>query len=136
MWQMVLANVSIKGWIIDPDIKGFFDGSCEVLVLSLHYVKIFSTNLVTSGVIVVKDGAWGLLMFLEPLSKYSGGYPYIFFITLHPVTFVPINDSTLFHERIFVLWSHQEAFDGITSFKVYLHSIFLVCSLRLSLSPL
>ena len=47
MWQMVLANVSIKGWIIDSDIFGFFDGSCEVLVLSPHYVKIFYTDFVT-----------------------------------------------------------------------------------------
>ena len=67
-------------------------------------------------------------MFLEPLSKCSRGFPYIFLITLHPVTFVPIDDSTLFHERIFVLGSHQEAFDGITSFEVYLHSLFLACS--------
>ena len=102
MWQMVLANVSIKGCITDPDIQGFFDGSCEVLVLSPHYFKIFYTDFVTSGVIVVKYGGWGLLMFLEPLSKSSEGFPYIFLTTLHPVTFVPIDDSTLFHERIFV----------------------------------
>ena len=60
----------------------------QILVLSPHYVKIFNTNLVTSGVIVVKDGGWGLLMFLEPLSKCSGGFPHIFLIILHPVTFV------------------------------------------------
>ena len=89
----------------------------------------------TSGVIVVKDGGWGLLMFLEPLSKCSGGFPNIFLITLHPVTFVPIDDSTLFHERIFVLGSHQEAFDYITSFKVYLHSIFLACSFEAFTQP-
>ena len=89
----------------------------------------------TSGVIVVKYGGWGLLMFLEPLSKCSGGFPYILLITLHPVTFVPIDDSTLFHERIFVLGSHQEAFDGITSFEVYLHSIFLACSLEAFTQP-
>ena len=79
---------------------------------------------------MVKYGGWGLLMFLEPLPKCSGGFPYIFLITLHPVTFVPIDDSTLIHKRIFVLGSHQEAFDGITSFEVYLHSIFLASSFR------
>ena len=31
MWQMVFANVSIQGWIIDPNIESFFDGS--------HYTK-------------------------------------------------------------------------------------------------
>ena len=67
------------------------------------------------------------LMFLEPLSKCSGGFTYIFLITLHPVTFVPIDDSTLFHERIFVL--------GVSSFEVYLHSIFLACSLEAFTQP-
>ena len=84
---------------------------------------------------MVKYGGWGLLMFLEPLSKGSGGFPYIFLITLHPVTLVPIDDSTLFHKRIFVLGSHQEAFDGITSFKVYLHSIFLASSFEAFTQP-
>ena len=74
-------------------------------------------------------------MFLQPLSKCSGGFPYIFLITLYPITFVPIDDSTLFHERIFVLGNHQEAFDGITSFKVYLHSIFLACSFEAFTQP-
>ena len=27
MWQMVLAIISIQGWIIDPDVDSFFDGS-------------------------------------------------------------------------------------------------------------
>ena len=27
MWQMVLANISIQGWIIDPNVESFFDGS-------------------------------------------------------------------------------------------------------------
>ena len=24
MWQMVFANISIQGWIVDPDVKSFF----------------------------------------------------------------------------------------------------------------
>ena len=39
------------------------------------------------------------------------------------VTFVSVDDSTLLQHRIFVLWSHQEASDGIASFEVDLHSI-------------
>ena len=42
-----------------------------------HYAKIFKTEFVTSGVVVVKYGGWDLLMFLEPLSKCSGGSPLI-----------------------------------------------------------
>ena len=36
---MVFAYVSVKGWIIDPYIESFFDGSHEVL-LSPHNTKI------------------------------------------------------------------------------------------------
>ena len=84
----------------------------------------------TSGVMMVIYGGWGLLVFFEPLSKFSGGFPYILLITIHPVTLVPINDSTLFHKGIFVLGSHEEAFDGVTSFEVHLYSIFLTGSLE------
>ena len=79
----------------------------------------------TSGFVVVKYGVWQLLMFPEPLSKCSGGFTYIFFITVHPVTFISVDDSTLFQHRLFVLRSHQEASDGIASFEVDLHSIFI-----------
>ena len=84
---------------------------------------------------MVKYGGWSLLMLFEPLPKGSGGFPYIFLITLHPVTFVPVDDSTLFYDRIFVLGGHQEAFDGIASFEIYLHSIFLACSLEAFTQP-
>ena len=72
---------------------------------------------------------WDLLMFLESLSKCSGGFSYIFFITLHPVTFVPVDDSTLLQYKIFVLWSHQEVLDGIAFFNMDLHSMCVACSL-------
>ena len=74
-------------------------------------------DFVTSCVVVVKYGGWSLLMFLEPLSKCSRGFLYIFFITLHAVTFVSVDDSTLLHHRIFVLGSHQEASDGLPPLK-------------------
>ena len=74
-------------------------------------------------------------MLLEPLSKCPGGFPYIFFITPHPMTFISVDDSTFLQYRIFVLWSHQEVFDGITSFKVDLHSMFVACSLDVFIQP-
>ena len=93
-------------------------------------LKLSRLIFVTSGVVMVKYGGWGLLIFLEPLSKCSGGFSYIFFITLHPVTFISVDDSTLFQHRIIVLGSHQEASDGIASFEVDLHSIFVACSFQ------
>ena len=60
-------------------------------------------------------------MFLEPLSKCSRGLSYIFLITLHPTTFVAVDDPTLLQDRIFVLWGHQEVFDGCASSEVNLY---------------
>ena len=80
-------------------------------------------------------GSWGLLMFLEPLSKCSGGF-YIFFITIHPVTFISVDDSTFLQHRIFVLRSHQEVSHGITSFEVDLHPMFVACSFQAFTQPL
>ena len=45
---------------------------------------------------MVKYGGWDILMLPEPLSICSGGFSYIFFITLHPVTFISVDDSTFF----------------------------------------
>ena len=78
---------------------------------------------------------WGLLMFLEPLSKCSGGFSYVFFITLHPVTFISVDDSTFLQYRIFVLWNHQEVFDGTASFKMDLHPVFVARSLHALTQP-
>ena len=59
MWQMVFAYVSIWGWIIDPNIWSFFDGSHEVLVLSSHYTKIIYADIVTNAAMVTyRDGAF------------------------------------------------------------------------------
>ena len=66
-----------------------------------HYAKIFQTDFVTCGIVVVKYEGWGLLMFIACLSKCSGGFLYILFITLHPVTFVSVDDSTLLQHRTF-----------------------------------
>ena len=65
------------------------------------------------------------LMFFEPPSKCSGEFSYILLITLHPVTFISVYDSTLFEDGIFVLWSHKEVFDGHPSFEVNLIPCFV-----------
>ena len=68
-------------------------------------------------------------MFFEPLSKCSWGLSNLFLITLHPVTFVSIYDSTFLLEGILVFCSHQEVLDSFAPFKVNLHSMFTACFL-------
>ena len=95
----------------------------EVLILPSHNVEIFNTYVMTSGVVVVKYGGGGLLVFFEPFTKGSWGLSCMFLITVHPATFVSVDDPTLLHHRILVLWGHQEVFNGSTSFEIYLYTI-------------
>ena len=76
----------------------------------------------TSDVGMVKYGGGAFLVFFEPLTKGSRGLSYIFFITLHPSTFITIDHTTLLHHWVFVFWIHQEVFDGSASLEVDLHT--------------
>ena len=66
------------------------------------------------------EGAFWCSLNLSPNALEDS---YIFLITLHHTTFVTIDDPTLLQHRIFVLWGHQEVFDGCTSSKVNLNPI-------------
>ena len=73
---------------------------------------------------MVIDWGGGLLMFFKPLSKCSWGFTYVFLIAVNPATLKSIDDSTLFQDWILILGGHQEALDGVSSFKVHLHTMF------------
>ena len=119
MWQMVFAHISIKGWIIDPYVQNLFYCSYQVQVLPRNSVKVVDGNIVTSDVAVVIYGRRGFQMFLEPFSKSSWGLSNVLFITIHPVTLIYVDDSTLLLDWIFVFGRHQEVLDGGASFKVH-----------------
>ena len=55
MWQLVCANISIQGGVIDSDHHGFSDGSSHALVFPAHYAEIVQRQFGTSGVII---GHW------------------------------------------------------------------------------
>ena len=109
--QMVFAYVPIQGWIVYPYEQCFFYPSAEVLVFPPHYTKILYGNIMTSDVKVVIDGGRCLEMFFEPLSKCSRGLSNVFLITLHPVTFVSVYDSTFF-------WMVSWSFGAIRRFLI------------------
>ena len=58
MWQLVFANISIQGWVIDSDQHGFSDGSNHALVFPDQYVEIVQRHFMSSGVIMVTYGLW------------------------------------------------------------------------------
>ena len=68
---MVFANVLVRGWIIDSDVKSLFDCSQEVLIFSPHYTEVVNCDTVTRDDRMVIDGGGGLEMFFKPLCKIS-----------------------------------------------------------------
>ena len=78
---------------------------------------------------MVKYWGRGLLMFFEPFSNGSARFSYIFFSTPLFFALISVYDSTLAVDRIFVLGSHEEVLDCLSSFKVNLYPIFAACFL-------
>ena len=69
--QLVLADVPIEGWIIDPTVHGLLDGSCSVMCLPTHNGEFFHPAVMICDVGMVIDGQKGPHIFLEPFSKGS-----------------------------------------------------------------
>ena len=118
-----------------PLCTGLFYESSKVLVLSPQYGKIVNSNRVTRDVDMAMYRGRGLKMFFKPPFKISFWLSYVFMITILPVTFISVYDSTSFKDWIFVLRGHKKVFDGMTSFQMYFNPIFLQVLLKLSLSP-
>ena len=136
MWQMVFAHISVEGWIIDPYVQSLFYCSSLVQVLPPNNFEIDDGNTVTTDVTVVIYGRGGFQMFIEPFSKSSWGLSNIFLITIHPVTMISVDDSTLFLDWISVFVSHQDVLDNDASLAIHLYPKLSANVLMLSLRPL
>ena len=66
-------------------------------------------------------------MLFEPFCKASARFSNVFFSTPLFFALISVYDSTLTIDGIMVLGSHEEAFDGLSSFKMYLYPIFAAC---------
>ena len=89
--QLVLADVPIEGWIIDSDVHGLLDSSCDVVCLPTHNGEVVNPGMMTCGVGMVMDGERGPEMFLEPFPKGPCRFPYVLLITLQLVTLVHLS---------------------------------------------
>ena len=98
--------------------------------------KIVNSDSMTRDVEVIMYRGRGFQMFFKPLFKISCWLSNVSIITIHPVTFISIYDSTFFKDWIFILWSHEEVFECMTSFKMYFNPIFLARSLEAFTHPL
>ena len=86
----------LRGGLLTLINNASFIALLRFLVLPPYYTKIISGDPVTSGVKMVKNWGGCLLMFLEPLSKSSWGLSNVFLITIHPITFVSIDDPNFY----------------------------------------
>ena len=77
LWQLELAYVTIKGWIIDPDVHSLLDGHGDVLCLPTHYGEIDHTDGMTRGVTMVIDRRGGPEIFLKPYPKSPWQFTYV-----------------------------------------------------------
>ena len=73
--QLELANIPVKGWIIDPDEHGFFYGLSEVVHLPTNYGEVVCTEAMTRDIAMVIDGERGPEMFPEPFPINLAGSP-------------------------------------------------------------
>ena len=56
MWQLVFANISIQGWVIDSDYHSLLDGSGNALVFPAHYAEIVQRYFMACDVKVLMYG--------------------------------------------------------------------------------
>ena len=62
--QLEIANVPVKGWIIDHDVYGLLYGSSDVVHLPTHCGKVVYTDVMTRDAAMVIDGGRGPEIFL------------------------------------------------------------------------
>ena len=96
MWQVVFANIFVKGRVINSDVNDFFDGCGHFMTLPSYNLDIFHWCCVASSIVMFKYWWWCLLAFFISFFKGSGWFPIEFIITFSPATFVPIYDVALF----------------------------------------
>ena len=113
MWQLVLANISVRGWAIDSNQHSLSDCSSHALVIPAHNAEIVQGHFMTSGLKVVIDGWWWPQVFPESFSKCSAWLPCVFILTIHPTALVPVYHPTLLQYVIFVFLVDKELPDGI-----------------------
>ena len=56
VWQVVFANVSVEGRVVDSDVYGLFDGSGHILTLPFYDFEILQCCFVTSNVLTFENG--------------------------------------------------------------------------------
>ena len=97
-----------KGWIIHSYEYSFFYSSSQVLWFPSHYAETVHTSGMAcdTGMFINRERSFKV--FLKPFSKSSCRSTNILFITLYPLTCIPIYHSTFLCDCVFILTGSPE----------------------------
>ena len=137
IWQLVFAYISIKGWIIHSDEDGFIDGSCQIMIFSVHNAEFVDRYIMTSGVMMVMDMWWDFCVFFLFFIKCSAWLLNVFLFTFHSATLVSVYHPIFLLDGISILGFNKNVLDITASLEVHLYAMFAAdVILQLSLKPL
>ena len=120
MWQLVLANISIKRWVIDSNQHSLSDCYSHALVIPANNAEIVQGHFMTSGLKLVIDWWWWPQVFPESFSKCSAWLPYIFILAVHPATLVPIYYPTFLQNMNSNTNKNRKSHSNTSSRKPYI----------------
>ena len=125
MWQVVFANILVQGRVVHSYIYSFFYSSSHIVSLPSYNFEVVYCCFVASSALVFKYRWRCFQMFFGSFSKGSRWLPYILIFTLNLVTLEPAYDITFLGNSVLIFWWYQDIFQGLSSFEMYLFSIFL-----------
>ena len=68
MWELVLSQVPVEGWVLNMYEHGLLDGPELVVNFFVHYVDLFWVNWVSCSGTVEVDGGGCFEMFLDSVT--------------------------------------------------------------------
>ena len=136
MGQLKLAYVPIEGWIIDPDVQGLLDGSCDVVFHPTYYGKVVHTEVMTCGVTMDISGDGNLRYSLSLSPKVLAESP-MYSSSYSTMSYLYLKITPCFLcDVVLALWGHQKACDRIISLEMELNPHFATFFLKLLLKSL
>ena len=110
-----ICYIPIKGWVIDCDDNGFFDGSCQIMIFFDQNAKIVNRYIMTSGVMMVMDGWRGFHVLFKSFHKCSAWLINIYFLLVLSVTPISVYHPTFLSDGIPILGFYLEVLESSAS---------------------
>ena len=103
MVEVILTHIPVECGVVDPYVDRFLDGFGKVMVFPSYNGECIRVGAMSWNVAMSKDGGGFFDMSFISLPKGPGCLTYGFLITHKLPTLVPIDSTTPFIQRIFIL---------------------------------